>query len=116
MTSLIQYEIRDLLGAVDFARARPELNRPIVLYGFSMGAATALVAGAQEPAVAGVIADSPFADLDGYLCVRTYLCGAICLLYRLTRLFCLSRRFITGLDTAQVSPLGDHTSTTGLYS
>ena len=31
VTSIGQYEIRDLLGAVDFARSRPELNRPIIL-------------------------------------------------------------------------------------
>lgn len=67
LTSVGQYEVRDLLGAVDFIKSRPELNQKIVLFGFSMGAATSILAGAQEPAVVAVIADSPFADLKNYL-------------------------------------------------
>jgi len=67
MTSVGQYEVQDVLGAVDFVQSQPDLGQQIVLYGFSMGAATSLVAGAREPAVAAVIADSPFADLKTYL-------------------------------------------------
>jgi len=67
LTSLGQYEVRDLLGAVDFVRSRQDLSQKIVLFGFSMGAAVAIMAGAQELTVAAVIADSPFADLKSYL-------------------------------------------------
>lgn len=67
LTSVGQYEVQDLLGAVDFVKSQPDLGQQIVLYGFSMGAATSLLAGAREPAVAAVIADSPFADLKTYL-------------------------------------------------
>lgn len=67
LTSVGQYEVQDLLGAVDFVQSQPDLGQQIVLYGFSMGAATALLAGSREPAVAAVIADSPFADLKTYL-------------------------------------------------
>lgn len=67
LTSVGQYEVRDLLGAVDYVKSRPELSPRIVLFGFSMGAATSILAGAREPAVEAVIADSPFADLKSYL-------------------------------------------------
>lgn len=67
LTSVGQYEVRDLLGAVDYVQSQPELNQKIILMGFSMGASTAILAGAREPAVSAVIADSPFADLRTYL-------------------------------------------------
>jgi len=67
LTSVGQFEVQDLLGAVDYVKSQPELGQQIVLYGFSMGAATSILAGAREPAVAAVIADSPFADLKTYL-------------------------------------------------
>lgn len=67
LTSVGQLEVRDLAGAVEFIKSRPELNQKIALFGFSMGAAVALLVGAQEPAVSAVIADSPFADLSTYL-------------------------------------------------
>lgn len=67
LTSIGQYEVLDLLGAVDFIKAHPELNQKITLFGFSMGASTAIIAGAREPAVTAVIADSPFAELKSYL-------------------------------------------------
>ena len=55
-----------MLGAVDFAAERGD-NHSIVLHGFSMGAATAIVAGAKDSRIQAVIADSPFADLKDYL-------------------------------------------------
>ena len=67
LTSVGQYEVRDLLGAVDYVHSRQELNPQVVLLGFSMGAATAIMAGAEEPTIAAVIADAPFADLTHYL-------------------------------------------------
>jgi dipeptidyl aminopeptidase/acylaminoacyl peptidase len=67
ITSVGQYEVLDLQGAVDFVKSRPELNRKITLYGFSMGASVAIIVGAREQEVAAVIADSPFADLKSFL-------------------------------------------------
>lgn len=67
LTTLGQYEVRDLLGAVDFIHQQPELNRKITLFGFSMGASAAIMAAAEEPSVSAVIADSPYADLNVYL-------------------------------------------------
>lgn len=65
LTSVGEYEEQDLLGAVDWVKA----NHPgkIGVLGFSMGASTALLAAADEPAIATVIADSPFDNLKAYL-------------------------------------------------
>src|SRR6266581_6464223 len=62
--SLGYFEQRDVLGAVDYLRSGPipypELGRPRIIagWGVSMGAATLLLAAAQEPAIHAVISDS----------------------------------------------------------
>jgi fermentation-respiration switch protein FrsA (DUF1100 family) len=65
LTSVGYYEQYDVLGAVDWARAKGASK--LYLLGFSMGATSSLLAAAAEPAVAAVIADSPFAHLTRYL-------------------------------------------------
>jgi uncharacterized protein len=67
--SLGYFEQRDVLGAVDFLRSGPlpypALGRPrfIAGWGVSMGAATLLLAAAQEPAIRAVVSDSAYADI-----------------------------------------------------
>jgi dipeptidyl aminopeptidase/acylaminoacyl peptidase len=62
-------EFRDVEGVVDLLRFGPvpfpELGRPRIIgaWGVSMGAATLLLASAHEPAIAAVVADSPYADI-----------------------------------------------------
>ncbi len=65
--SIGQYEVRDLLGAADFARQRVGTGGPLVVLGYSMGATVALMAAERDPAISGVLADSPFASLVPYL-------------------------------------------------
>jgi len=62
----------------------------------SMGAGTAILAAAQEPAVDAVIADSPFADLKEHLSDKSKPLG-----YFMLPLFSL----VTGLDPGRVSPV-----------
>ncbi len=62
-TTIGQFEKYDLLGAVDYVSE----EKPIILHGFSMGASTAIIAAEEDPRVHGVIADSPFHDLENYL-------------------------------------------------
>ena len=63
------YEQRDVLGAVDWLRSGvlpyPELGRPhhLLGWGVSMGAATLLLAAAQEPAIEAIVSDSAYAEL-----------------------------------------------------
>lgn len=60
----------DLLGAVRFAHKKSPTAK-IALMGYSMGASTALMTASRTDLVAGVLADSPFADL------KTYLAGSL---------------------------------------
>jgi uncharacterized protein len=53
------YEKRDVSRALDAARADDA-----VLFGSSMGAAVALLAASEDPRIRGVIAQSPFSDLE----------------------------------------------------
>ena len=69
MITLGAKEKYDLLSVIEYAKnTYPE---PIALYGISMGASTSLLAAGMSEDVKGVIADSPFSDLEGYL--RTYM-------------------------------------------
>ncbi|SFL11968.1 Alpha/beta hydrolase family protein [Paenibacillus sp. 1_12] len=65
LTTVGYLEKGDLLGAIDWVRAQHPGR--IALHGFSMGAATSLLAAADEPDIAGVVADSPFNHLTRYL-------------------------------------------------
>lgn len=60
-------EKNDLISAVKYVEKRGYGQQGIGLIGFSMGAATSLIAAADLPEVKAVIADSPFADLTSYL-------------------------------------------------
>lgn len=112
LTSVGQYEVRDLLGAVEFVRSHRGIQEEIILYGFSMGASTAILAGAREPAVAAVIADSPFADLKSYLrsnlSVWTELPS-----FPFNAAFFLIVPRLTGLKPEAVSPLREVQSLSG---
>jgi len=59
------FERWDVLGAFDFLvrqGADPGRTGRIGLIGFSMGAATSIMAAAEEPRITAVVADSPYAD------------------------------------------------------
>ena len=64
-------ESRDYLGAVSFLQSKKELHKPLVFFGFSLGAMSALRAAAQSPDVDAVIADSPLANIRSYVSRRT---------------------------------------------
>lgn len=60
-------EVRDLEAAITAARQQPEtLPGKIILYGFSMGAAIALLT-PPHPDVVAIVVDSPYARLDDML-------------------------------------------------
>jgi fermentation-respiration switch protein FrsA (DUF1100 family) len=67
--SLGYFEQRDVLGAVDFLHSGPvpypALSRTRIIggWGVSMGAATLLMAAAQEPAIRTVVSDCAYADI-----------------------------------------------------
>lgn len=65
--SVGEFEQRDLIGAVNEVHRVLAPQDKVVLLGYSMGASTSILVGARDKMVAGVIADSPFADLTTYL-------------------------------------------------
>ncbi|HEU4964398.1 MAG TPA: alpha/beta fold hydrolase, partial [Bacilli bacterium] len=67
MTTVGLFEKEDLLAAIDYVEGAGHGGQGIGLLGFSMGAATALMAAADAPEVQAVVADSPFSDLQTYL-------------------------------------------------
>ncbi len=67
LTSIGQYEKDDLIGAVDFMKKTGRPGEHVGVLGFSMGAATAILAAAEDSRIEAVVADAPFADLENYL-------------------------------------------------
>lgn len=106
LTSIGQYEVRDLLGAVDFIKSKPEKAEQIDLLGFSMGASTAILAGAREPAITAVIADSPFADLQTYLDKNLSVWTELPSI-PFNQAFFIVVPSLTGLKTEAVSPVNE---------
>ncbi len=53
----------DAPAVIDYVAAKYP-DRPIVLMGYSMGAVVAIMAGAEDPRVTAVVADSPYPVLD----------------------------------------------------
>lgn len=96
-------EQSDLQAAIAFARERTD--GPIVLYGVSMGAATAL-ATADETAVAAVIADSPFSDLRAYLETNLPVWSDLPN-FPFTPVIMTVTPWFTGLDADLVKPIDD---------
>ncbi|MFD0697254.1 alpha/beta hydrolase [Paenibacillus sp. GCM10027628] len=65
LTTVGYLEKEDLLGAIDWVKEH--VPGKIGLIGFSMGGSTSILAAAEESAVRGVVADSPFSQLSPYL-------------------------------------------------
>jgi pimeloyl-ACP methyl ester carboxylesterase len=61
VSSFGHFEKQDVHAAVDWARARSA--GPIVLWGVSLGAASATLAAAEDPSVAGLVCDSSYRSL-----------------------------------------------------
>ncbi|MFJ7728555.1 alpha/beta hydrolase [Neobacillus sp. NPDC097160] len=65
-TGIGYFERHDLYSAIDYA-IQEKHQEKVALLGWSMGAATAIIAGCEHPAVSVIIADSPFCDLEPFL-------------------------------------------------
>jgi len=60
VTTLGYQERLDVQGAVQYALEHQQAARPVVVWGVSMGAASALMAAAESPDISAVISDSSF--------------------------------------------------------
>lgn len=103
MTTIGKLEKWDILGAVDFIVSEKETEN-IFLLGFSMGGAAAILAGAEDPSIDGVIADSPFAHLPSYLDNNlSYWSGLP--EFPFNRIILTIMPSMTGIDLQEVSPM-----------
>ncbi len=64
-------EAGDYLAAEAYLDSRHALRKPVVFFGFSLGAISALRAAVKAPEVEAVIADSPLANIKSYVSRRT---------------------------------------------
>jgi pimeloyl-ACP methyl ester carboxylesterase len=62
-------EKHDVIAAAEFIKKHPDLkNKPLFVYGFSMGAASSILAQHERPDLfAGAIWDCPFESIDGLI-------------------------------------------------
>jgi uncharacterized protein len=95
-------EHRDVLGAFDRLVAEGYEPARIGLMGFSLGAATVLIAGGQEPRVAAVWEDSSYADLDRAIRDELRRTGYPTFLAPAAG---FAGRLVSGDDLASLSPL-----------
>ena len=65
------YEQPDVLGAFDYLILRGICSERIGVLGFSMGAATAIMAVAQEPAIHAVVVDSTYSNASDLIAQET---------------------------------------------
>jgi len=64
-TTLGHWELEDARATLAWVRRQPELGaHPIALFGESLGGAVALALAAEQPDIAAVVADCPFASSD----------------------------------------------------
>jgi fermentation-respiration switch protein FrsA (DUF1100 family) len=58
----------DVMGAARYLQSRPDVDpEAIGVFGVSMGAATAILAAAEEPAIKAIVSDSGYADVEGMI-------------------------------------------------
>jgi len=63
-SSLGYHEQKDVIAALEFLKSRPEIDpKHVGIYGFSMGASTAILTAAKTGAFSAVVADSAFTSL-----------------------------------------------------
>ena len=95
-------EYRDVLGAWDYLRSQGFPEARIGLIGFSLGAATAMIAFGEDPRIAALWADSSFADIGSALRDELRRAGYPAWL---APGGILAGRYLRGSDLAEKSPL-----------
>ncbi|MFZ5988620.1 MAG: alpha/beta hydrolase [Bacillota bacterium] len=101
VTSVGLYEKDDLLGAVQYIKSKG--SEQIVLMGFSMGAASSILAASENKDIDAVIADSSFSDLTRYLSENLNVWSDLPKVpFNETTL--IAMKIMTGVDTSKVCP------------
>lgn len=94
-------EKKDVLGAVKFAKSQG--SSKVALLGFSMGAASSILAASESTSVDAVIADSSFSDLNEYINAYMPLWSKLPAI-PFNKTIQLSVKLMSGLDPADASP------------
>lgn len=102
LTSVGQFEKYDLLGAVQWLKQNT--TGKIGVIGFSMGGATAMLAAAEDTAIAGLVSDSSFHNLDEYLRENLSVWSGLPE-FPFTSLIMTLIPPVTGTDPHEVNPL-----------
>jgi len=95
----------DVLGAVDWLLAQGVEPGHIGVLGLSLGAAAAIAAAAEEPAIAALVTDSVFADLNVMIDVQWEQASGLPRPFLASAL--LMARLLTGQDLTQAQPVRD---------
>lgn len=104
LTSVGQFEKRDVLGAVDYVKSRGVQGKHIGLLGFSMGGATAALAAAEATEVEAAVVDAAFADLTAYIREKMPLWSELPD-FPFTSMILALIPPVTGTDPGEVSPI-----------
>lgn len=104
LTSVGQFEKRDVLGAIDYVKSRGIQGKHIGLLGYSMGGAAAILAAGETKAAEAVVADGAFADLTAYLKENLPVWSELPA-FPFTPLILSLIPPVTGTDPAEVSPV-----------
>lgn len=102
MSTVGAKEQLDLLGAIEWATGN--YDEPVGLLGISMGASTAILSAAKSTDVVGIVADSPFSDLEDYLRVNLPVWSDLPN-FPFTPLILTIMPLITDLDPKEASPI-----------
>ncbi len=100
MTSLGQWEVQDLAGALKYLKAR-DISRVGVI-GYSMGAATSLNAAPGHPEIVAIVSDSAFANLSTIVDIEGKKTNALSPLFNPG--IALMSKLLFGIDIAQNRP------------
>jgi dipeptidyl aminopeptidase/acylaminoacyl peptidase len=104
--SLGANEIKDTAAGLDFLLSRPEVNPDhIAIYGFSMGAVTAIRTAARHPQIAALVAEGGYANLGQHFTRSETSQNVIIRIFRITLLGVYWIR--TGINPWSISPVDD---------
>lgn len=95
-------EVRDVGGAIDFLDKRGLTARGVDLLGYSMGAATSMLAAAPEAKVSAVVEDSGYADLGDVLADQVPKASGLPGFF--TPGVIVAARVLTGVDAYSIRP------------
>lgn len=99
----------DAAAAVDWVKSQPEImEKPVVLFGISMGGAVAIRTAAARPEVAAVISSSAYASIDRMIAQGMRMMGSPEWMITIFGPYSqLAMRTLYGVWPAQASPLHD---------